>query len=192
MRFVHRCRLLNCIARPMRFPAVQSPRMLSDGNREILLKTFHTYALATLLAAAPFCIGAQEAQTPEPVPLPKQSLTFMDSKLFDAKLSKELDAGKDQVEIEVSGKVPLSAIPGRLDKWITRVGETGNVEVREGATRTRALFALLPMLFSGFQAMNEERTLEPAKHYDATIIYKRDQGGDTVIDRIIFKRKKAQ
>lgn len=160
---------------------------------EIPLKTIHTYALATLLIAAPLCINAQEStQTPELVPLPKQSLTFMDSKLFDAKLSKELDAGKDQVEIEVSGKVPLSAIPGRLDKWITRVGETGNVEVREGATRTRALFALLPMLFSGFQSLSEERTLDPAKHYDATIIYKRDPGGDTVIDRIIFKRKKSQ
>ena len=158
------------------------------------MKTIQTYALTAFLLAS-FASHAQEAApTPvsESLPMPKQSLTFMDSKLFDAKLSKELDAGKDQVEIEVSGKVPLSAIPGRLDKWITRVGETGNVEVREGATRTRALFALLPMLFSGFQALSEERTLEPAKNYDATIIYKRDPGGDTVIDRILFKRKKAQ
>lgn len=149
-------------------------------------------AAATLVLASLHAM-AQEAKEPAADAMPgKQGLTFLDSKLFDSKLSQELGSGKDRVEVEISGKVTLANIPDRIDKWITRVGETGNVEVREGPGRTRALFGILPMLFSAFQAMSEERMLEPAKDYNATIFYRRDAGGDTVIDRIVFSKRKPQ
>lgn len=135
-------------------------------------------------------VPQSSAQGTEPEVSLKPAMVFFDSKLFDARLSKELESGKDRVEIEVTGKVALSAIPARLDKWITRVGEQGTVEVREGGTRTRSLFSLIPMIFSAVQVVSEERTLDPAKNYNATIIYKRDANGDTVLDRIVFVPKK--
>lgn len=154
------------------------------------------WRMAMLLAALPIFAAAQETTSEPPataeVVVPRQGLTFFDSKLFDSKLSQELGSGKDRVEVEISGKVTLAAIPERIDKWITRVGEEGKVEIREGPSRTRAIFALLPMLFSAFQQASEERMLEPAKDYNATIIYRRDAGGDTLIDRIVFTRRQPK
>lgn len=146
--------------------------------------------LLVLLLACGGSAAAQETSHAEPG-VPKAGLTFLDSKLFDSRLSQELGTGKDKVEVEVSGKVPLSAIPERIDKWIVTVAESGSVEVRETQVqRTRSLFGLLPMLFSAFERASEERMFAPAKDYNATILYKRDAGGDTIIDRIVFTRKK--
>lgn len=163
------------------------------------MKTTTHWRTAVLLAALPIIAVAQETANEPPASpaadavavAPRQGLTFLDSKLFDSRLSQELTAGKERVEVEISGKVTLSAIPGRIDKWITRVGEEGNVEVRE-VPRTRMIFGLLPMLFSAFQQASEERMLEPAKDYNATVLYRRDASGDTLIERIVFTRKKLQ
>lgn len=160
------------------------------------MRTITQRSLLVLLLAFGSLANAQEAKEPaaqaEPG-MPKAGLTFLDSKLFDSRLSQELGTGKDKIEVEVSGKVPLSAIPERIDKWIVRVAEAGSVEVRETqAVRTRSLFGLLPMLFSAFERASEERMLDPAKDYNATILYKRDAAGDTIIDRIVFTRKKPE
>ena len=160
------------------------------------MKTINRLCLIALCAALPTVAVAQETKepaAPAEAGVPRQGLPFLDSRLFDSRLSQELGTGKDKVEVEVSGKVPLSAIPERIDKWITRVAEGGSVEIRETQQlRTRSLFGLIPMLFSAFERASEERTLEPAKDYNATVLYKRDASGDTIIDRIVFTRKKPQ
>lgn len=145
--------------------------------------------------------GAVNAQTNDQVPaqpafqaaLPNQ-MTFFDSKLFDAKLSKEMETGKNRIEVEVTGRVQLSSIPDRIDRWVTKVGEEGKVEVKqsEPAVRTRSLFGIIPMIFEGFKRMKEERMYEPASNYDATILYRKDAAGDTLIEKVIFTRKKPQ
>jgi len=48
----------------------------------------------------------------------------------------------------------------------------------------------LPMIFSAFQSTSEDRLLEPAKNYNASILYRRDANGETSIERIVFTRKK--
>lgn len=152
------------------------------------MKPLKHACMIALLVSLPCAAMAQEPEA-EAQGM-RQPLTFMDSKLFDSRLSKELGAGKDRVEVEVSGRVTLSAIPPRLDKWVTKVGEEGTVEVREGPGRTRAFFSLLPLIFSAFQQVSEERMLEPAKEYNATILYRRDAAGDTLIDRVVFVRRR--
>lgn len=46
------------------------------------------------------------------------------------------------------------------------------------------------MIFEGLKRMREEKMYEPACNYDATILYHKDAGGDTLIDKVIFTRKK--
>jgi len=154
------------------------------------------FALLLGLLAASADAQNYEQVPPQPalqLVIPNQ-VTFFDSKLFDAKLSKELEAGKSRVEVEVMGKVPLSNIPERIDRWITKVGEEGKVEMKQSdpAVRTRSFFGIIPMIFEGFRRMKEERMYEPASQYDATILYRKDAAGDTLIDRVIFTRKKAE
>lgn len=124
---------------------------------------------------------------------PQQKITFLDSKLFDTRLSAELDSGKSVVEVEVSGRVPLSSIPGRIDRWITNVAERGGaVEIKEAGpeVRTRGLFdGLFSMVFTAFEKMSEERLYAPSRQYNATLLYRKDANGDTVISKIIFTKK---
>ncbi len=154
------------------------------------LKSFLLASL--LLACAPQVFAIEEQSTEGSLIEARPAFLFLDSRLFDAKLSKELDSGKDLIEVEVSGKVPLSAIPQRLDKWITRVGEKGNVELKEGPAKTknRALFSILPVVFSAIEAMSEDRMLRPASGYNASIIYRKDGAGDTIVDKIVFQKKR--
>lgn len=153
------------------------------------------WIFALLLGAAAGMVNAQSneplSSQPAVQPAFAQQMTFFDSKLFDAKLSKELESGKSRVEVEVSGRISLSNIPERIDRWITKVGEDGRVEVKqsEPAVRTRSLFGVIPMIFSAFRQMKEERMYEPASQYDATILYRKDASGDTLIDRVIFTRR---
>jgi hypothetical protein len=128
--------------------------------------------------------------------LSKSKLTFMDSKLFDVKLFKELEAGKDVVEVEVSGRVPLSNIPQRIDKWVVRSAEEGKVELlpSEPVVKTRFLFALIPMAFSAygsFKTMQEEHMIDQAKRYDTKIYYKKEDSGETLIEKIVMTRRRA-
>jgi hypothetical protein len=125
----------------------------------------------------------------------KSSMTFMDSKLFDMKLSRELEAGKDMVEVDVSGRVPLSNIPPRIDKWVVRSAEEGKVELlpSEQAPKTRAIFGFIPMIFNAFGSlknMQEERMVDQVRRYDTKIYYKKDEAGETLIDKIILIKRK--
>jgi hypothetical protein len=125
----------------------------------------------------------------------KSSMIFMDSKLFDMRLSRELEAGKDMVEVDVSGRVPLSNIPPRIDKWVVRSAEEGKVELlpSEQAPKTRALFGFIPMIFNAFGSlknMQEERMVDQVRRYDTKIYYKKDEAGETLIDKIVLIKRK--
>lgn len=127
----------------------------------------------------------------------KASMTFMDSKLFDMKLGKELESGKDMVEVDIAGRIPLSNIPPRIDKWVVSSAEEGKVELlqSEPAPKTRFIFSLIPMVFSAFgslKAMQEERMVDQAKRYDTKIYYKKDDTGETLIEKIVLIKRKAR
>lgn len=119
----------------------------------------------------------------------------MDSKLFDVKLGKELENGKDVVEVDVSGRVPLSNIPARIDRWVVKSAEEGKVELlqSEPAPKTRFLFSLIPMVFNAvgyMKNMQEERMFDQAKNYDTVIYYKKDDAGETLIEKIVMTKRK--
>lgn len=125
----------------------------------------------------------------------KGPVTFLDSRLFDRRLAKELDEGKDRVEVDVTSKVSLSEIPVRMDKWLVAIAEEGSVEFKQvEATpqRTRFLFGLLPMVFSSLKAIDEERMYRPSKNYNVTVFYKKGETGDATIEKLVFTRKPAK
>lgn len=125
----------------------------------------------------------------------KATLTFMDSKLFDAKLAKELESGKDEVQIEVSGRIPLNNIPSRIDRWLVTSADEGTVETLPSPpkTHTKGIFVLAPMVFSAisyFKNMNEEKMYGTAKQYDTKIYYRKEENGESLIDKIVLVKRK--
>lgn len=149
------------------------------------------------LTAASVPAVSEVASAPTAAPDPKKaSLTFMDSKLFDGRLAKELESGKENVEINISGRMPLNNIPTRIDRWLITSAEEGTVETIPGSakTHTRGLFVIAPMVFSAFgyfKKMRDDQMYEFAKQYDTKIYYWKDENGDSLIDKIVLiKRSK--
>ncbi|MDD4963028.1 MAG: hypothetical protein PHI11_03805 [Gallionella sp.] len=125
----------------------------------------------------------------------KSTLTFMDSKLFDGKLARELEAGNDVVEIEVSGRIPLNNIPARIDRWLVTSADEGTVETLPSPpnAHTKGVFVLIPMVFSAFgylKNMREEKMYDTAKQYDTKIYYRKEENGESLIDKIVLVKRK--
>jgi hypothetical protein len=121
-----------------------------------------------------------------------EKISFFDSRIFDAKLGKELEQGKDSVEIDVSGKVLLNNIPSRIDRWISKSAEEGKVEIKQHVA-SRSWFSLVPLVFNAFGIMKnyqEEKALNFAKNYDTVIFYRNDERGEAVINKIVMTRRK--
>lgn len=147
--------------------------------------------LALALAALSTGACAQDAKDAKEA-APPASVTFLDSKLFDNMLSKELGANKETVEVTITGKMSLNSIPARVDTWITAVGENGELTLRpqDSSLKPKFIIGLIPIVYSFIKQQNIERTFEPAKKYNASIIYHVDRNGDSLIDKIVFVRKK--
>lgn len=119
-------------------------------------------------------------------------IIFMDSKLFDTRLSKELESNKEVVEVTVTGKMSLNNIAPRIDKWITVVGENGSLEVKqvEPVGNSRSFFSLASTVYSFIGMVWSERVFEPATKYNAVVYYRKDPSGESLIDRVVFTKKK--
>lgn len=146
------------------------------------------------ISAAPLTTVNDVADNSQPPAVKVEKVTFIDSRIFDVELFKHLDAGKENVEINISGHVSLSSIPPRLDRWISKAAEGGGkVElVQQPATRL-FIFSLISMAFSSmgiWEKFREESAYEKAKKYDVKILYKKDSTGDNLIEKIVLNRRK--
>jgi hypothetical protein len=118
-------------------------------------------------------------------------ITFMDSRAFDAGLGKELGRGSKRVEVQIEGRLSINQIPARLDKWLTRVADNGNLELRlqDNAVRNKSLLSLVSMVFPALQGMQEESLLSSANGYNAIVFYRKEANGDALIDRVVFLKR---
>lgn len=135
------------------------------------------------------------ATAPEPAAPPPASVVFLDSSLFDNALASQLAAGKDQVEVAITGKISLNAIPQRMDKWITAVATKGEVALTQQADaplKPKFVLGLLPTIFSFIKMARAENLVDPANKYNASIQYHLDRSGEAVIDKILFVKKPAK
>lgn len=135
--------------------------------------------------------AAHENPAPEPRPA-TVALSFLDSRLFDGRMAQELAREPKVLEVQLLSRVSLSSIPARLDRWVAIVGEHGQLRLQavEGPP-TRSLFGLVGAVFDAVKEFREQRVLELAKPYNATLFYRRDANGDALIERIVFERKPA-
>ena len=147
---------------------------------------------AGLCAALALTLTPAWAQD-KPKDKPPAQVTFLDSRLFDSSLSKELDGNADTVEVTVNGKISLNKIPERMDQWLSTVGENGELTLKQAEPQLKPKFigVIAPIVFAMIKQMNLDRTLEPAKRYNATIQYVIDRNGESSIEKIVFTKKKT-
>ena len=87
-------------------------------------------------------------------------------------------------------KFTTNGIPDRLGKWFYMVDKhNGNIEMKSTDPTKRGIQGAgmgLGFVASVYSAIRDKIMYNPAKYYDAVILYQPESG---VVDKIIFKRK---
>lgn len=119
-------------------------------------------------------------------------LQFVDTSTFDKQLSRAML--NKHYEIEISMLTPFSTnnVPKKLDTWLTVIGDSGGeVKVEpveeENAEKTRNFIVPIVLgLVSMYKEYRDQEKYEPAKNYNATVFYKKNEQGEAIVDKIVF------
>ncbi len=136
--------------------------------------------------------------SPSPSPAAKPSLEFVDLQAFDSDLRTSLSAPLPKVDVAFFGRITPSALPERLQHWMTAVqAGGGSVKVVPPASTVTTrnpmmLINLLSSFWTASEAIKSRSTqaqYRVAHAFDAQIVLKLDDKGDTVVDRVVFLKK---
>ncbi len=163
--------------------------------------TFFTrFAVLISLFGAFLLAGCETnpSQTASAAPA-KPSLQFVDLAGFDKDLTQSLGSPLPKVDIAFYDRITPSAIPERLQKWMASVESSGGsvkVVPPPSTVTAKSPFLLLSAASSLWSAnkMAKEAAVaaqyKVAHQYDADIVLKVDDKGDTVVDKVVFNQRK--
>ena len=130
--------------------------------------------------------------------LAKPELTFVDLKSFDRELTASLSEPLSKVEVAFFDRITPSALPDRLQHWMVSV-EAGGGSVKILPAKPSVtpknpflIISLVTSLWSAsdmFKSVSDQTHYKSAHAFDAEIVLKIDEKGDSVIDRVIFLKK---
>ena len=146
------------------------------------------------LAACETAPSSRETARP-----PKSSLQFADLQGFDRDLSDSLSTRLPKVEVAFYDRVTPSSIPPRLQQWMASV-EAGGGSVKivppPSTVTAKSPFLLISAISSLWSAsktvreMSTEAQFQAAKEFDAEILLKLDEKGESVVDKVVFTQRK--
>ncbi len=155
-------------------------------------------APAAASASAGTAADAKSSPDTSPSPAAKPSLEFVDLQAFDSDLRTSLSAPLPKVDVAFFGRITPSALPERLQHWMTAVqAGGGSVKVVPPASTVTTrnpmmLINLLSSFWTASEAIKSRSTqaqYRVAHAFDAQIVLKLDDKGDTVVDRVVFLKK---
>jgi hypothetical protein len=160
----------------------------------------HFFSAAALLAALALA-GCQQIPTaPEArTAAPKAQLQFVDLQGFDRDLAASLGAPLPKVDVAFYDRVTPSDLPDRLQKWMASVESSGgSVKVIPAPSSVTArspflLISAVSSLWTANKMLKEAAAaaqFKAAHAYDAEIVLKLDDKGDTVVDKVVFNPRK--
>ncbi|MEY4713207.1 MAG: hypothetical protein RIS88_2657 [Pseudomonadota bacterium] len=161
------------------------------------MKTLYNQAAALAICAAMALAGCASGPAPGGSPA-KPALEFVDLQSFDSELQTSLSAPLQKIDVAFLDRITPSAMPERLQYWMNAVQAGGGsvkvVRPESGAT-TRSLLLLINLLGSSWTAseaikgMSAQAKYKAAHAFDAQILLKVDDKGETVVDRVVFLKK---
>jgi len=144
-------------------------------------------------------LGCESAPVkPESTEAPKPQLQFVDLQVFDRALGGALGAPLPRVDVAFYDRVTPSALPERLQKWMAAVEAGGGaIKVMPPPSTVTAkspflLISAISSMWSASRAAREyshEAEVKAARDYDAEIILRQDDRGDTLVDKVVFLRR---
>ena len=157
-------------------------------------KWFLVLVAATLLAAC-------ESNPPQSAAIspPKSEMQFVDLQGFDKDLASALAAPLPRVDVAFYDRIAPSALPDRLQQWMASV-QAGGGEVKVTPPKSSLtskspllLISAVTTLWSASKMAKElaaKAQFKSAQAYDAEIILKLDDKGDTLVEKVVFSQRK--
>lgn len=130
---------------------------------------------------------------------PRPELQFVDLQGFDRDLAASLQAPLPQVAVAFYDRVTPSALPPRLEQWMAAVesgGGTVTVVPPKPSVTSKSPFMLISAISTLWSAskmaseMAARAQFKAAGAYDAQIILKLDDKGESVVDKVVFLQRK--
>lgn len=155
-------------------------------------------ALALVVLAAGFAGCATNPGTRADAAPPKSELQFVDMPGFDKSLTGSLGAALPKVDVGFYDRVTPSALPDRLQNWLAAVEEGGGkvkVTPPKPVAGTRSPMLIVSAITSLWTASKIAREMaareqfKAASAYDAEILLKLDEKGQTVVDKVVFSQR---
>ena len=137
--------------------------------------------------------------TPPAVASAKAELQFSDLQGFDRDLAGSLSSPLPKVDVAFYDRIAPSALPERLQHWMASVeagGGTVTVVPPPSSVTPKSpmlLISAISTLWSASKMAKEyaaKALFTPAHAYDAQIILKQDAKGDSLVDRVVFVKRK--
>jgi hypothetical protein len=162
-----------------------------------LITSVQRLVLISLFAALLGCVSnpmRDEASAP-----PKEALQFIDLQSFDQDLSGSLTAVLPKVDVNFYDQIAPSALPDRLQNWMVAVqtgGGTVKVVPPKSTLTAKNPFLLISAVSSLWtaskmiKAASINAQFTAAKVYDAEIMLKTDDRGQSWVDKVVFTQRK--
>lgn len=155
----------------------------------------------TGLVVLALLLGACGTDSPVPATAtaPKSDLRFVDLQGFDQELSSALSAPLPKVDVAFYDRITPSAMPERLQQWMASVeagGGTVKVTPPKSTVTSKNPFLLISAATTIWSAskmakeMAVKNQFKAAQSYDAEIVLKVDDKGDTLVDKVVFVQRK--
>jgi hypothetical protein len=128
------------------------------------------------------------------------TISFIDFTGFDRDLNHALKQGQPLVTVVMYDKVSPNSTPDRLQKWLNAVESNGGrVEIEPPpnelvARNPLALISLMGGLWNAIKAtadLRDKELTQSVKGHDAVISLERNDAGNVVVGKILFKKAKV-
>lgn len=131
----------------------------------------------------------------------RPDLQFVDLQGFDRDLSGALSAPLPRVEVAFYDRITPSAMPERLQHWMASV-EAGGGSVKvvppKSSVTAKSPFILISAISTLWTAskmvkeVSVQAQFKAAHAYDADILLKLDDKGESVVDKVVFVQRKSK
>ena len=130
---------------------------------------------------------------------PKADVQFVDLQGFDRELGTALSAPLPRVDVAFYDRVSPNALPERLQRWMASVengGGTVKVVPPKPSVTSKSPLLLISAISSLWSAssiakeMAANAQFKAAQAFDAEILLKTDDRGDSVVDKVVFVKRK--
>lgn len=125
---------------------------------------------------------------------------FIDFKGFDTALAEKIQlAGPRPIEVSLYVPATPNSLPDRLEKWLAAVNEGGGqvrvvraspeLGVRSLGAGVGVVMELVTIVKKFSAAAKDRAIARSVREYDAELVLESSESGETVIRRVIFKKR---